>query len=218
MESGDRASRDRTTEGIVRRLIGGGIALAARFTTSLRVGSGAATLAAFDGADGFIMADGTAAGFYFRNRADATKYGALYRTGTLRLFASETGDLWLIDPVTGLIAQAALTTLAAGTNIALGVTGFAAQGSRIKKPTGEVYAVINLTATGAVAAGSIVATLAAGHYPVGTIGVTATKLALGALGSPSFASLLINGAGQIVTETALANTDTLVATATFMTV
>jgi hypothetical protein len=216
MESGDRASRDRTTEGIVRRLIGGGIALAARFTTSLRVGSGAHT--AFDGLSGPIVSDGTSASLVAYDVTGTVNWVRLNRNAAQFFISTAEGASLAFDATTGIPTQAALTTLAAGTNITLGIAGFSAQGSRLIVPTGAVYAVVHLTATGAIAAGSIVATLAAGHRPPSTIGATATKFTGGVLTAPVAAALLINSAGQIVTETALANTDTLVAIVTFMTV
>jgi hypothetical protein len=75
------------------------------------------------------MADGVAAGFYFRNRADATKYGGVYRSGTIRVYASETGDLWLIDPTTGFVTLATngtWTTVTAGVGYTNGWSDFGA--------------------------------------------------------------------------------------------
>jgi hypothetical protein len=83
-----------------------GLPFAARFKTSLRVGSGSAALAAFDGTDGQIIADGALAIFRARDRADSTKHVYLYRNGTVRI-GVETGDLWLIDPTTGQLTQPA---------------------------------------------------------------------------------------------------------------
>jgi hypothetical protein len=192
LPSNDRASLDRTTESIVRRLIGAGIAVAARFTTSLRVGSGAATLAALDGTDGLVMADGAAAGFYFRNRANATKYGALYRDGTLRLFASETGDLWLVDQVTGLITQSTWTTAPAFINT---YTAAVTVAYRTIKPTGDVAwrGQVNL---GVSSLGNAMFTIPAGFRPSLT-GVSAQEFPVpvfnGANWTGGLANIAANG-------------------------
>lgn len=77
-----------------------GFPLAARLKKSLRVGGGAATLAALDGTDGAIMADGPSAALLTRDRNDATKYASLYRNNTIRL-GTEAADLWLINAATG---------------------------------------------------------------------------------------------------------------------
>jgi hypothetical protein len=175
LPSNDRASLDRTSEGIVRRLIGGGIALAARFTTSLRVGSGAATLAAFDGLDGVVMADGATAALVTRDRAANTRWMQWYRNTTIRI-GVETGDLWLIDPTTGAatlaLTNGAWTTVVAGVGYTNGWSDFggAFQVMRYRKNI-----LGNVEVQGSMKAGTLGAaafTLPAGLRPPATIFLT----------------------------------------------
>jgi len=172
--------------------------------------------------------------FVIQDDADATKQ-ALFQasgitTGTTRTYTlpNATDTLMALalaqSPTnktfdgTNVGTQAALTTLTAGTNMATGVTGFSTQGTRVVVPTGGlIFGVINLTCNnaGGVAVGGVIATVGSGHRPPGTIAISANKLA-GGLYTPI--GLVMNSAGQIVLETAaLANTDAVVGTATWMT-
>jgi hypothetical protein len=96
-----------------------------RALTSLRVGSGAATLAAFDGSDGTVIADGAAAGFLARDRAGSTKYFEWYENGTIRLLSQQSGDLWTINATTGAIVAFSETLLPQAGHIGLTVAGAA---------------------------------------------------------------------------------------------
>lgn len=112
-DSADRAGVMRAVEAAVRRLLGAGISTVARFKTSIRVGSGAAALALFDGADGVITADGTAAGFFGRDRANSAQWFALYESGTVRLNLNG-ADFWLIDGTTAILGLKTAWTKVAG--------------------------------------------------------------------------------------------------------
>jgi hypothetical protein len=86
-----------------------GIPVASRFKTSLRVGSGATALAALDGSDGIVMADGTLAGLYGRDRANSARYFAIYDSARiLRIYDSVSAtDVFQLDLSTGAITQSA---------------------------------------------------------------------------------------------------------------
>jgi hypothetical protein len=89
----------------------------ALFKQSVRVGSGTA-LAVIDGSDGQIGADGAAAAIFFSDRtAPRTAYAGWYRNGThVRLNTSDSGDIWDIDPTTGIFNLSAWTVISAFTN------------------------------------------------------------------------------------------------------
>jgi hypothetical protein len=139
-KSGDRSSFERTVEGVVRRLLGYGLKAKVRFTTSLRVGSGAATLASLDGADGLVMADGASAALVGRDRSNSAHYFLWYEDTTIRL-ATQGADLWLIDAGTGLFVQTWLT---------VGGTGAAFTNAWANFGSGNAAAAYRLNALGQV--------------------------------------------------------------------
>jgi hypothetical protein len=89
----------------------------ALFKLSLRVGSGTA-LAAIDGTDGQIGADGINASIFFADRsAPRTASAGWYRNGThVRLNTSDAGDIWDVDPTTGIFNLSAWTVISSFTN------------------------------------------------------------------------------------------------------
>jgi hypothetical protein len=138
-------------------LIGAGIAVAARFTTSLRVGSGAATLAALDGTDGIIMADGMTAGFLCRDRDDSTKRGVLKRKTNI-IIGTELVDLVTIDPTTG-----GVTLLAGGHFAVVQATG-PTIAANAGAGTGPTIAVAGTDHSGLVTLTTGTATVAASNF------------------------------------------------------
>jgi hypothetical protein len=209
--SKDRASFERTVEGVIRRLLGAGLSVKARLKTSLRVGSGAATLAAQDGVDGLVMADGAFAAYFARDRNDSTKYFGWYENTTIRLYNPAVGDLWLIDPTTGLLTQAALGAITAGTSVTLNPSGAPTSGTRQLLPTGQIMVYFSMTAGAALAAFSTLGTIAtAAHRPSGNIAFTMRDGTVG--GS---VSCVITSTGTILNDTALTNAHIYYGVATY---
>lgn len=116
---------------LLKTVLYNGVPAAARLMTSLRVGTGAATLAALDGSDGQVVADGALAGFTARDRADSTKWFTLFRNNTIGL-ATQAATLWTIDATTGLITQPSWTAITL-VNTWTGTCAY-----RQEKPGGEV--------------------------------------------------------------------------------
>jgi hypothetical protein len=163
-------------------------------------GSGATTLT------GLVKGNGTSA-----FTAVTAPSGAVVGTSDSQTLTNKTFDS------TDTSTQPALTTLAAGANMALNVTGFTTQGTRVVVPTGGlIYGQINLTCNNVagVAAGGTIATVTSTHRPPGTIAFDATK---NAGGTYSTVSMFVTSGGLVSLSAALANTDFVVATASWMT-
>lgn len=184
--------------GLIKALAGGALKHPVRFPLSLRVGSGAATLAAFDGVDGVLTSDGASSIILCRDRADNTKYFGWYESGTIRLISQQGGDLWLISPTTGLITQDALAALSYNTGISQ-AGGWIPSGTRLMKPDGLVYLSFNLTTANAIIAGTVLATVAAAHKPTGFVGLTGRYS-----GSNTPVTGYVNTSGQITVDQAMA--------------
>jgi hypothetical protein len=104
-DSSDRTSLERTMEAAVRRLIGAGIATAARFKTSIRVGGGTHT--ALDGGSGRIIADGAAAAIFVYDQGGTNAWAALSRTATVFQISTSEGAAITFNSTTGIITPAA---------------------------------------------------------------------------------------------------------------
>jgi hypothetical protein len=193
--------------GRVEAMMARGWPRAARFLSSIRAGSGSAALAAFDGLDGPISSDGTAAALLFSDRGNNANFAGWYENTTIRLNANGATDLWLINAATGIITQDAQTALTPGTNVTLGTGAYPRTGTRINKPDGMVYCEVSLTTGAAILAAATLATVTAAHRP----GTNAVQLTWRRNSGGVFTSVpgFILTSGVISCDIALANGDIL---------
>jgi hypothetical protein len=115
---------------ILKRILFYGFPVAARFMTSVRLGS-TNNMSGFDGQDGLLMAEGTQNGILWTDRTTGTKYRLWYSAGgTVFLLTQEAGgNVWAIDPTTGIYtlqtAWTAPTLLNSWVNFGAGFAGAA---------------------------------------------------------------------------------------------
>jgi hypothetical protein len=111
----------------------------------------------------------------------------------------------IIDPADGMAVQDALTALAAGTNITIGLAGHTAAGTRLMKPDKSVYLSFRITCNAAIGAGATVATITNAHKPTAVVPLVTRKVSGGVAGVTTF---FILNTGAILPDVGLANGDT----------
>ncbi len=140
----------------------------ALFRQSLRVGA-AGRLAALDGLDGLVIADGATSGFAFGDRVSGTNYGLWWRSGTsLNLNSADGGALWAINALTGVVTSPAGTAVTFANSWAnFGAPYAAAKYKKYLDGTVQLRGVVK-----GGAASTIACTLPAGFRPTERVPIT----------------------------------------------